>query len=482
MRSGGRFAALRLHGPRAFHAILLGRLISNVGSATSRFAVIFWTLADGGDPTAYSLVLVAAFLPMGLGALLAGPVADRWDRRRVMIAATVVGSLCPLAAALLYFSGELTTWRLLVVLFADGVANAFMIPAFDASIPQLVRKERLERASGLAQANVALATIVGSALAGVLLAPAGLGFIFVLDFLTFAPTLLALALAVVPSPSAEPGAGKPEAGESEAGEPAPVPAGRGAGLPAALARDFAAGWSHLHERRPLMRLLWLLTVAMLLLPGFGFALCTPLVLAFADERAAGFVLSSFGVGALLGGVLLAAWAGPAKRMNGLLAALAAAGLAAVTVSLREHLTIMMLGVGCLGIGFTFLMGLARVIWQVKVAPAFLGRVLALRQLFGVAAQSLGLLLAAPAAVTLFEPLMAADGALAGSAGLVLGVGPGRGAALMFAAVGLSAMGIALACFLAPNVRRLEDLVPDADGARPGGGARTGEDARPDERA
>ena len=456
MRSRGRFAALRLHGPRAFHAILLGRLISNVGSATSRFAVIFWTLADGGDATAYSLVLVAAFLPMGIGALLAGPVVDRWDRRRVMIAATLVGSLCPLAAALLYFSGELATWRLLVVLFADGVANAFMIPAFDASIPRLVRKERLERASGMAQANVALATIVGSALAGVLLAPAGLGLIFVMDFLTFGPALLALALAVVPSPSAEP----------EAGDPEPVPAGRGAGLPAALARDFAAGWGHLRERRPLMRLLWLLTVAMLLLPGFGFALCTPLVLAFADERAAGFVLSSFGVGALLGGVLLAVWAGPAKRMNGLLAALAAAGLAAVMVSLRENLTVMMIGVGCIGVGFTFLMGLARVVWQVKVAPAFLGRVLALRQLFGVAAQSVGLLVAAPAAVALFEPPMAAGGALAGSAGLVLGTGPGRGAALMFAAVGLSAMGIALACLLAPNVRRLEDLVPDADGARP----------------
>lgn len=441
-----------LRGDRAFKAILLGRLVSNIGSSTTRFAVIFWTLASGGNPAEYSLVLAAGFLPMGLAALIAGPAVDRWDRRQVMLIANAAVSIFPLAAALLYFTGQLEIWHLLIVLSADGVASAFMMPAFDASIPQLVRKEKLERASGMAQANIALATIIGSVLAGSLLAPVGLGVLFALNFLAFAPVLVALKLSVVPSPAKEAEVGNPDMAASERG------------IMSALAQDFADGLRYLRQRPPLMRLLWIMTAVMLLLPGFEFALCTPLVMAFADEQAAGFVLASFGLGALVGGVLLAVWTGPAKRMNGILTALGATGLAAVAIAVRENLTIMLLGIGFIGMGFTFLMGLSRVVWQVKVMPTFLGRVLSLRQLFGLAAQSVGLLLAAPIAAVLFEPILLADGALSGSAGLLFGVGPGRGTALMFALVGAAAFGLALACILAPGIRRLEDLVPDADQA------------------
>ena len=441
-----------LRGDRAFKAILLGRLVSNIGSSTTRFAVIFWTLASGGNPAEYSLVLAAGFLPMGLAALIAGPAVDRWDRRQVMLIANAAVSIFPLATALLYFTGQLEIWHLLIVLSADGVASAFMMPAFDASIPQLVRKEKLERASGMAQANIALATIIGSVLAGSLLAPVGLGVLFALNFLAFAPVLVALKLSVVPSPAKEAEVGNPDMAASERG------------IMSALAQDFADGLRYLGQRRPLMRLLWIMTAVMLLLPGFEFALCTPLVMAFADEQAAGFVLASFGLGALVGGVLLAVWTGPAKRMNGILTALGATGLAAVAIAVRENLTIMLLGIGFIGMGFTFLMGLSRVVWQVKVMPTFLGRVLSLRQLFGLAAQSVGLLLAAPIAAVLFEPILLADGALSGSAGLLFGVGPGRGTALMFALVGAAAFGLALACILAPGIRRLEDLVPDADQA------------------
>ena len=441
-----------LRGDRAFKAILLGRLVSNIGSSTTRFAVIFWTLASGGNPAEYSLVLAAGFLPMGLAALIAGPAVDRWDRRQVMLIANAAVSIFPLAAALLYFTGQLEIWHLLIVLSADGVASAFMMPAFDASIPQLVRKEKLERASGMAQANIALATIIGSVLAGSLLAPVGLGVLFALNFLAFAPVLVALKLSVVPSPAKEAEVGNPDMAASERG------------IMSALAQDFADGLRYLRQRPPLMRLLWIMTAVMLLLPGFEFALCTPLVMAFADEQAAGFVLASFGLGALVGGVLLAVWTGPAKRMNGILTALGATGLAAIAIAVRENLTIMLLGIGFIGMGFTFLMGLSRVVWQVKVMPTFLGRVLSLRQLFGLAAQSVGLLLAAPIAAVLFEPILLADGALSGSAGLLFGVGPGRGTALMFALVGAAAFGLALACILAPGIRRLEDLVPDADQA------------------
>lgn len=133
------------------------------------------------------------------------------------------------------------------------------------------------------------------------------------------------------------------------------------------------------------------------MPGFGFALCTPLVLSFADEQAAGLVLGSFGLGAFVAGGLLAAWGGPDRRMYGVLGALVAASVSMMIIGLQENVIVIAIGLGLMGMSFTFMMGLSRVVWQVKVAPDFMGRVFSIRIVFGVAAQCAGLLLAAPLA-------------------------------------------------------------------------------------
>lgn len=428
----------RLTGERAFAGILAGQLVSTIGSSMTRFGLVIWTLAETGDMTVYSLLLFASFLPMGLGGVIAGPLVDRWDRRRVMIVANAAASLSTLAVAALWFTDTLENWHLYVALFANGVANAFVIPAFDASVPLLVRQEQLGRAAGMAQTIAALEMIAGPALAGLLLGTVGLGIIFIVDFVTFGAVVLALALAVVPRPRRE-----------DDGDASP-----------SLRRELAAGWSYLRDRRPLMHLLTLVTVAMFLLPGFGFALCTPLVLSFADEQAAGYVLASFGFGALASGILLAAWGGPQRRMTGVLGGLIAAALAMMVIGLRESVIVTAVGVALIGMSFTFMLGLSRVVWQVKVAPGFLGRVFGLRLVFGVAAQCTGLLLAAPLAEGFFEPLMAVGGSLANTVGFLLGTGSGRGMGLMYEVLGLVALVLAVVAFLTPAIRLLEDRLPD----------------------
>ena len=429
---------MRLRGERAFGGILAGQLVSSVGSAMTRFGLVIWTLAETGDTTAYSLLLLASFLPLGLGALVAGPLVDRLDRRQVMIVANAVASLSTLAIALLYVTESLATWHLYVALFVNGIANAFVLPAFDASVPLLVRKEQLGRAAGLSQMIAGLEMILGPALAGVVLGAFGLGLIFIIDFVTFGASIAALLLAVIPSPARD---------TEEESAPG-------------IVREFAAGWGYLRERPPLMHLLALVTVSMLLMPGFGFALCTPLVLSFADEQAAGMVLASFGFGALASGVLLAAWGGPRRRMSGVAVALVGAAFAMVLIGSREHVVVTAIGVAAIGLSFTTMMALSRVIWQVKVAPNFLGRVFSLRIVFGVGAQCLGLVLAAPLARGVFEPLMVSGGALANSVGLVLGVGAGRGMGLMYAVVGVVVLALAAVCWLQRGLSRIEDILPD----------------------
>ena len=150
-------------------------------------------------------------------------------------------------------------------------------------------------------------------------------------------------------------------------------------------------------------------------------------------------------------------------MSGIFAALIGAALAMTLIGCRESVLTTAIGVACIGASFMFMMGLSRVIWQVKVVPAYLGRVFGLRLVFGVLAQCVGLMLAAPLAQGVFEPLMAVDGALADTVGSVLGVGDGRGMGLMYAAIGLIVLATVGICAAFPGIRCLEDRVPDVAG-------------------
>lgn len=429
----------RLTGMRAFFAITGGQLVSTVGSGMTRFGLGLWVLNEWDDTTAYTTLLFLAVLPVGVGSLIVGPLVDRWNRRWTMLIANTAASVSTLAIALLYLGDQLELWYLYIALTINGLANAFILPALEGSTPLLVPRDQLGRAQGLTQMVQSLEIILAPAAAVGLLSLAGLGAIFILDFATFGASIAALLIAVVPQPKRLAG----DAAES-------------------LWQGFRFGVRYLRERPPLVVLTLFVGAAMFLMPGIGYALATPLALSFSDDAGAGLVLTSFGVGALVAGVLLAAWGGPPRRMNGVIGALALAGAAAIAAGLRESLLLTSAGVFCIGASFVFAIGLNRVIWQEKTDPSVLGRLFALRVFVGVAFQSLGIVIAGPLAESVFEPLMTEGGALAGSIGAVIGAGEGRGMALMYVLAGLLLIMVAAASWLAPRVRMLEDDLPDPE--------------------
>ena len=403
----------------------------------TRFGLGIWVLRETGDTTAYTAMLFFAILPVGLGSIFTGTLIDIWNRRIVMLLGNTVASLSTLVAAFLYFSGMLEIWHLYIVLTVNGLANAFVIPSMEASVPMLIQKENLGRAAGLTQMVTSLEVIIAPAMAGLLIVSAGLGFIFVVDFVTFGASVLAIGLSAIPQPAPDP--------ERERGN---------------LLGEFIFGLRYIAERPPFVYLMVFFAMTMFLMPGIGYALSTPLALIIADERAAGLIQSSFGVGALISGVLLTAWGGPKRRMDGLLVAAALAGLASVAIGIRENILLMGLGVFFIGVTFMFMFGLNRVIWQVKAAPDVLGRIFSLRVALGMGAMSLGVLLGGPLAQHVFEPLMADGGALAGSVGQLIGVGDGRGIALMYIITGLTLIALVIVSALIRSLRLLEDILPD----------------------
>ena len=427
----------RFSGQLAFWSISSGQLVSSVGSGMTRFGLSLWVLSETGDVAAYTALLFFAFLPIGLGSLVAGPFVDRLDRRTVMLTANVIASTSTLAVATLHFTDNLELWHLFVALFVNGFANSFILPAFEASVPLLMPRDQLGRAAGFTQMIIALETIMAPALAGLVVSFSGIGLLFVIDFVTFGFALVVLTLSRVPNPDPD------EAHPQEA-----------------VLDAFRTGLRYIRERPPMLRLFAFVTLLMLMNAGFGFALCTPLVMSFADEKAAGIVMSSFGVGALVGGFVLATTGGPKRRMDGILTALVFASLASFVIAAKRDVVLVAAGVTLIGATFMFVMGLVRVILQEKTPPQVLGRVASLRLALGTCAQVIGIALAGPVAEAFFEPMMVEGGALAPSVGPILGVGDGRGIAVMYVLIGTSLLLITGAAFLSRSIRRLEDELPD----------------------
>jgi MFS transporter, DHA3 family, macrolide efflux protein len=427
----------RFQGMGAFYALLTGQLISVVGSGMTRFGLSVWILAKTGDTAAYTTMIFFAVFPAGLGALFAGPFIDRWDRRKLFIWANLIASLSILAMAILYFTDSLMTWHLYLTLGINGIASAFISPAMQSSTRLLVTAEKLNRASGLSQLLRPMEAILSPSLAGFIMGAFGLEVVFLIDFVTFIINVVVLSMITIPQP----------------------PQKTAHAVRMNFWTDLSAGFRYVQERPPFLILIGLFTLILFLLPGLGYSLITPLVLSFESERVLGLIMSAYGVGSIVGGVLLASWKGK-RRMNGILAAMAVAGCAALLLGLLENPWVIGAGVFLTGLSFIFVTGLNQVIWQVKSAPQVQGRLFAMMGALAVGGQSLGILVAGPLASKVFQPMLQQGGILPDSIGILIGIGPGRGMALMFIILGLVVLGVVLVSWLNPTIRLLEDRLPD----------------------
>jgi hypothetical protein len=163
---------------------------------------------------------------------------------------------------------------------------------------------------------------------------------------------------------------------------------------------------------------------------------------------------------MAGAAVCSAWGGPRRRVRGLVVLEALSGLVLLAGLWPPSVPLLA------GAAFAFLFlspfiaSSLLTVWQVKVPPDVQGRVFAVRRVVGLAGPPIAALLAGPLAERLFEPWMTPGGALAGSVGRVIGVGPGRGIGLLLAALGLLAVLNGLVVWLSPRVRHLEDELPD----------------------
>ncbi|HEY1013689.1 MAG TPA: MFS transporter [Herpetosiphonaceae bacterium] len=185
---------------RRFRLLWTAQLISTAGDWFNSVAVLGLVLQLTGSGLGPSLVLLASTVPMFFLIPIAGPVVDRFDRRRVMI----LTNLFSAAVSLLFLlvKTESMVWLLYVANILLVCSAAFFIPASSASIPNIVTRGELFSANALGGAAWGVMLMVGSALGGIVSTLFGRDVAFVVNALSFLAAAGLIALIHVPSPPA----------------------------------------------------------------------------------------------------------------------------------------------------------------------------------------------------------------------------------------------------------------------------------------
>ena len=423
---------------KTFYTVWFGQLISTLGSGLTGFALGVWLYERTGSVTLFALNILAFSLPSVLMAPFVGVMTDRYDRRKIMLVGDIGAGVSTLILFLLLSTDALQTWHIYLATAVGSIFNSFQWPAYMAATTMMVPKEQLGRASGLSQIGQALSQLLSPALAGVLYLSIGLQGVMGIDFATFLFAVLTLLVVRIPRPVLS------EKGEESRGS---------------VWSEAKYGWHYIRQRPGLFGLLLWAAVVNFALAFFG-PVFLPMLLNMTTVPVVGFASSVIGVGMLLGTLIMSAWGGPKRRVLGIFACGTWLGVCVVLVGLRPYLPTIIGGAFLGMLVVPIANGASQVLWQTKVEPDIQGRVFAMRRMIGQSIAPIATLMAGPLIDQILEPAMVEGGALANSVGRVIGVGAGRGGAVIFIVMGVLVVFASLLAYLHPRVRNIEIEIPD----------------------
>ena len=175
-----------------FRLLFTGQALSLLGDRIAYLALPFAVIGLGGDATAVGLVVAAQTIPFAGLSLAAGVWADRRDRRRIIIGSEGVRMICQIAAGVLLIGGVAEIWHLAALAFVYGAADAFFAPAVTGLLPQVVDTHHLQQANALRAMTISGSMVLGPAIGGTLVATVGPGYAMLADALTFVVSIALL--------------------------------------------------------------------------------------------------------------------------------------------------------------------------------------------------------------------------------------------------------------------------------------------------
>ncbi len=262
-----------------FILLWAGELISGVGGGLTSFELGVYVFQKTGSAASMALVTLLAFLPTLLFSVPAGVLADRYDRRLLMM----IGDGCS-ALGIFYIlvcmrSGEAALYQICIGVFVSAVFSALLEPAYRATVTDLLTKEEYSRAGGMVSIAGSARYLISPVLAGALLAVSDMRLLLLIDICTFFPTVIGAAVVR-----------KEIAVKEKAGEESFI-------------ESFRQGWRAVTGRRGILILITVSALITFFMGTFQI-LAQPVILNFADSTVLGIGETVCACGMLVSGLFL----------------------------------------------------------------------------------------------------------------------------------------------------------------------------------
>ena len=297
-----------------FMLLWTGELISSIGGGLTSFGLGVYVFKETGSAASMALVTLLAFLPTLLLSAPAGVLADRYDRRMLMMLGDGLSGLGVAFILLCMIFGRASVWEICVGVLISSVFSSLLEPSYRATVTDLLTKEEYSKASGLVSLAGSARYLLSPVIAGLLLAVSDIRLLLIIDIVTFVVTVVSTGIV------------------KRGLETKPIE------KQASFLESFREGWEAITEKKGVL-LLILVSGVMTCFMGVLQILSEPLILDFTDSTTLGIGETICACGMLVSSLLLGIRGikkGYVKILSG---SLVFAGGAMALFGLRENMVL-----------------------------------------------------------------------------------------------------------------------------------------------
>ncbi len=428
---------------RPFTVLLIGQAISIFGSVLTGFALAVWAYHESGNSAmVYAAISIANGLPIFLLGPIAGAAADRWNRKKIILTSQFAAISMTGVLTLLYYTNVLEVWHIIALVALNSVFTAFVLPTVSATVPLMVPKGYLTRANGSIALAFGIIELVSPLISGTLYKEYGLMSIFAIDLATFSIGIVAIIITFIPQPPKNTEAGHDLEKET-------------------FWESIAHGFRYLKETPSMLQMIFFFCIVAGCIRAIGL-MVQPMVLGFADAQALGLVMTIAGTGVLFGSILLIPFRDLDHHMPLIFITTIVIAVASFFTPMTQNIHLLAVGGFVLMACFPMLDTNNRTLFQRKIDPALLGRIIGARNFVLGIFQTTSILGCGLMADKFFEPAMKEGGSLVPLLGDVFGVGKGRGIAVMISCIGIVLAVIVIMFYTRKPLRNIDTELEDID--------------------
>lgn len=298
-----------------FLLLWTGELISSVGGGLTSFGLGVYVFAQTGSATKMALVTLLAFLPTLVLSVPAGVLADRYDRRLLMMLGDGCSALGIIFILICMMNGGASYLQICIGVFVSSIFSSLLEPSYRATVSDLLTKEEFSKANGLVSLAGSARYLISPIVAGLLLSVSDIKLLLIIDISTFVLTVISTAVVK-------------KGIETKAVEDEK-----------SFIESLKAGWDVVHSRKGVF-LLILVSAVMTLFLGVFQILAEPLILTFADSKTLGIAETICACGMLVSSLLLGMRGIKGKYVRVLGISLMFAGLFMIGFGIWENIIVL----------------------------------------------------------------------------------------------------------------------------------------------